>query len=267
MTRHIILTILCLIFLAGSNSCKSQSKIIYRAKDSLQIEELKREIEQNDVEADSLKYTIKYLQARYKNGSDSMLSNQERLYFLKNKSGGFSLKDLSALVIAVIAVSLSLLVIIKEKWNKNLDFISEIDKQFISNPVLWSIYDIERNKYPLSRKKRSTESPEERAGKLKAFCYYKLNNFESVLLSTFPWSNTRKTWEAYIVHLIVECSLFNEISIEVSENYIYNIKYRKKIKKFLALAKTIEPYYKKFVRNEITREAYFGVAKKNLRIK
>ena len=170
-------------------------------------------------------------------------------------------------MISVLAVSLSLLVVIKEKWNKNLDFISEIDKQFIANPTLWSVYDSESENYPVPKQHPGVETAEERAGKLKALCYYKLNNFESVLLSTFPWSNTRKAWEAYMVHLIIESGLFKEIATEVSENYIYNVRYRKKIKKFLARAATIEPWNKKFLRNEITKEDKLNAAQQNLTIK
>ena len=70
-----------------------------------------------------------------------------------------------------------------------------------------------------------------------------------------------------MVHLIIESGLFKEITTEISENYIYNVRYRKKIKKFLARAATIEPWYQKFLRNEITKEDYFNAAKQHLKIK
>jgi len=242
---------------------------VSQTKDRLQIIELNKKIKSKQVEIDSLTYLTKDLQNYSNSYIDSNIIKQQTLYFLVNKNEGLGLKDLAALLISVLALLLSFIVLNKQNWNKNLDFISEIDKQFITDPTLWAIYDLEASNYPLSKSSLTEETDAERKGKLRAFCYYKLNNFESVFLSTYKWSKTRKAWEAYMVHLIVESSLFKDVIEEASDNYIYNINYRKRLIKFIELAESLKKSYDtyKAAPNITAKKNYHNAAKKILKIK
>lgn len=259
--RHLI-TIIVLVIILGSGALGSSScrKMACLEKDSIEIVETSKKIKLAEYEIDSLNCLKAELQKRANKYSDLVVPKENK---------GLESKDLAALLISLLALMISYFVLRKENWNKNLDFISEIDKQFISDPTLWAVYDLEKDKYPLVKQISKQESEEERTGKLKAFCYYKLNNFDSVFLSTNRWSNNRKAWEAYMVHLIVESSLFKEIVTDASENYIYNIDYRKKLKKFLLLAATLEPTYNDYKTNQTSEKKaiYYATAKKILQVK
>ena len=106
MRLYIIFVVWCLLFSGALNDCAAQQKILTQTTDSLQIEALKRKIRQHEIEADSLKYIIKSLHSPYKNPADSNAGRQETLYFLTTKNNVFSIKDLLAIMISVLAVSL-----------------------------------------------------------------------------------------------------------------------------------------------------------------
>lgn len=75
----------------------------------------------------------------------------------------------------------------------------EINKQFVSNPDLFSIYD----DYPRPPQLVSDKAFEE---KLKALGYMHLNVFE-IVFAVLPWGASRKTWREYFRDCLNRCSV------------------------------------------------------------
>jgi hypothetical protein len=151
----------------------------------------------------------------------------------------------------------------KEKSNRQIEFLSEIDKMLIDNPYLWTLYDTRKAQFTLSNNAKITQ--QELDGQLDAFCYYHLNNFELVFLYPSANKETRKTWKDYMVHLIVSSTEFRQILTKESDGYIYNEPYRKQMKDFLALAKKIIPFYTQYVANSISQADYYKAAREILK--
>jgi hypothetical protein len=75
----------------------------------------------------------------------------------------------------------------------------EINKQFVSNPDLFAIYD----DYPRPQQLVSDNAFQE---KLKALGYMHLNVFE-IVFAVLPWGASRKTWRKYFRDCLNRCSI------------------------------------------------------------
>jgi hypothetical protein len=129
----------------------------------------------------------------------------------------------------------------KERNNKQLEFLAELDKMIMNDPVLWAIYD--KHIATFIKAENSAITPELLDGKLKAFCYFHLNNFELVFLYPPLWFNSLRTWEDYLVHFIVSSTLFRLIVDKQCEGYVYNPRFIKWLKKVRALSEIVQPAF------------------------
>lgn len=65
-------------------------------------------------------------------------------------------------------------------------------------------------------------------GQLKAFCYYKLNNFE-LALKKLHWFQNKDSWEKYLKDVITKSSKFKNIANDAKNNEIFNKAFRDKL--------------------------------------
>lgn len=67
-------------------------------------------------------------------------------------------------------------------------------------------------------------------GKIRAFAYYKLNNFELALPSAAEYNEERTaSWESYIQEVIIKSEVFRGIVLEAIASKIYNQSFREKL--------------------------------------
>lgn len=86
-------------------------------------------------------------------------------------------------------------------------------------------------------------------GKIRAYCYFKLNSFELVFNYNQLTGASNTVWEDYMINSMIDSSSFYDIAKKESVGYLYNKKYREKLKDLIAIAdlcKAKEP-------NEINR--------------
>jgi hypothetical protein len=152
----------------------------------------------------------------------------------------------------------------KEKSNKQIDFLSEIDKMLINNPYLWTLYDTRKSNFTITGCNNLEVGQQELDGQLEALCYFHLNNFE--LVFSYPSANmeTRRTWSDYMVHLIVSSTRFREVMKKEADGYVYTAPYRRKMKELLGLAEKIMPFYEQYATDPNSRQVYYDAAKKIL---
>lgn len=165
-------------------------------------------------------------------------------------------------VIGGFGIALTFHSVKKERSNRQIDFLSEVDKLLMQDPYLWAIYDIHQEKFKISVSSQMTQ--DELDGKLDAFCYFHLNNFELVFLYPSQVKASRKTWTDFMVHLMVSSTKFKEIATKESTGYIYNEDYQKIIIKLLRVADQIIPSYLQYRTDESKRQEYHTAAKRIL---
>jgi len=172
-------------------------------------------------------------------------------------------KYLLTFLISAFALILSYRTLQKERSNRHLDFLSEVDKLLIANPCLWAIYDKEKDNYPATKCSPTNEN--ELEGKLNAFCYFHLNNFELVFLYPPSRRKAKKTWEDYMIHLIVSSTKFRDILTKESSGYVYNEEYQERMVKLLTVANNILPYFEEYKSDKIERSQYYSKPKEILK--
>ncbi len=141
----------------------------------------------------------------------------------------------------------------RDKTYKDLGLICEIDKQLVSNPELWGLWD--SNKTSLDyfytqqlskdglqqdeideRRKREEKKLED---KLMAFAYFKLNISEAAMESNHK-SEMEITWEKYLVHTILHSSRFRKIIEKESRDIVYSESFKRQMCCFLSIVEDIE---------------------------
>ncbi len=159
MRNSVRLAIIYITFIWTTFGCTAQKKL-NTATNDVQIDSLRKMIREGNIEVDSLAQILTLLNGD-KRQPDSIERRQTGIYILNDREHGLGLKDMFAILLSFFALLISYLVMRNTRWNKNLDFISEIDKQFISDPGLWAVYDVEKDNYPINRVAES-ETPNKR---------------------------------------------------------------------------------------------------------
>lgn len=88
--------------------------------------------------------------------------------------------------------------------NRNLNYLSELDRFLIEKPILWQFYDT----YYHQAMSNGEEIVDE--NELRGFIYYKLNHFEITLLEKNMGDMTRMGWDNYMIYCMNHSSKFRE---------------------------------------------------------
>lgn len=164
--------------------------------------------------------------------------------------------------LAAIALFLSYRAFRRDKRNKNLDFLAEVDKQLIATPYLWAIYDIHRDKF----QPNDSITPEALEMKLTAFCYFHLNNFEPVFRDLFVFNKQHYVvWRNYMVHLIATSTLFRDIMEREIKGFVYTQDYQKRMERYLKIAQPVIDLYEQRKAGTIDDEVFHSKTNKYLK--
>lgn len=104
---------------------------------------------------------------------------------------------------------------------------------------------IKRN---LEEEALSADAELKRQDKLRAFCYFKLNNFEAAVARQYK-GDTKKTWTKYMVHTILNSPMFKNIVKKESIDIIYSEEFKKKLKEYLEIADIVKKELNKILAN------------------
>jgi hypothetical protein len=92
--------------------------------------------------------------------------------------------------------------------------------------------------------------------KLEAFCYYKINNFESVFAEGKKKGKVYETWRYYMVHTIMRSGIFKKTVGEAINGKLYEPGYTKLLREFVTMAEKLKPYYDSFKNKQIGDDEY-----------
>ena len=168
------------------------------------------------------------------NAVDSVL--QQMLFKkLTEQESPWKVEWILPLIVSLVALWFSIQAFGRDKSYQNVAFLSEVDKLLIEHPYLRGIYDDHLAKFPVGKGMLKDVSQEEYDGKLYAYCYYLINNFEVIFKYSKPGSSNRKSWENYMVHLMRKSTLFKTKVKNASVDNIFDVTYQDELKKLLAL--------------------------------
>lgn len=154
----------------------------------------------------------------------------------KKKDEKNPLEWLAPLIVSLFALWLSIKAFGRDKSYQNAAFLSEIDKLLIEHPYLRGIYTNQYHNYSPGTGMLEKVTQAEYDGKLYAYCYYLINNFEVVFKYSRKGSSNRTSWENYMIHLLRESVLFKEKVKDAITNPIFDTSYQKELKRLLCLA-------------------------------
>lgn len=137
------------------------------------------------------------------------LGKPQRPYQVKIVDDGIGTKDwvgfgltFAAIVVSAFALyqlSLAKKALVQSVDNRNLEYLSEIDRMLIEKPELWRFYDAYQHK----GKKVSK-------GALRGFIYFKLNHFEITLNEEHLRDTTRRSWQNYMIYCLQHSTPFRK---------------------------------------------------------
>lgn len=78
-----------------------------------------------------------------------------------------------------------------------------------------------------------------RVDRLRAFCYFKLNNFEWAMERNHD-KQIQEAWDNYMIHTVIHSTLFKNILKKERDDIVYSIKFRTKIGQFLSISDKVE---------------------------
>jgi hypothetical protein len=167
-----------------------------------------------------------------------------------------------SLAISVFALGYAYYVYRKVRWT-NPDFLNGIEKLFVGQPYLKGIYDMHKDEYA---KQPNGMAAVELHQCLEAFCYYHLNNFETVYLCLNPLFkikhgkkvDPRKTWQDNLIRLLLGSTLFREIVEKESVRNRYNFAFLVQIREMLKLAEELSPIYERYKSGKINKMKYIA---------
>ena len=186
----------------------------------------------------------------------------------KEEKGDLSAIDVLNLVVASLALITSCVAIFythrqfeRDSGIRSLEFVSEIDKMLMENPYLWQIYDENKERFPVNDPVQLLELE----GKIEAFCYYCINNFELVILRNKEDGLQLYAWKSYMIHTIVHSSIFKKLVNDSCTDFFYSTDYQKVLKELVDISKLVEIYFEKYCKKEIDKYEYNELAKKTIK--
>ncbi|HLP64747.1 hypothetical protein [Flavobacterium sp.] len=121
-----------------------------------------------------------------------------------------SVKDVIDVIISILTLLMSLFVIYQivltkkaltqNVTNRNLSYLTELDRFLITNTNLWQFYDVYYDDAII--KINDNE--------LRGLIYYKLNHFEITLNETNLKKNNRRSWSNYMIYCLQHSRKFRE---------------------------------------------------------
>lgn len=147
-----------------------------------------------------------------------------------------AVKDVVPIILAGLALAVSVNVASNSSRDRRVNFICEVDKMMIETPELWAMYD---NHYLSSK---ALKEDLQLAGKIDALCYYILNNLEIAYKANHWYSPQRnawrKAWRNYLKELYTNSTRF-KVAVDYSvKNELYSIN-------FLTFLKSLDSFTKK----------------------
>jgi hypothetical protein len=170
------------------------------------------------------------------NSADSLLQKSLIKHLQQKESPWKFFEWLLPLVISSIALWFSIKAFGRDRSYQNAAFLSEVDKLLIEHPYLRGIYNSHYPKFTPGTGMLEKVTQEEYDGKLYAYCYYLINNFEVIFKYSKKGSSNRVSWENYLIHLMKESDRFKEKVKDASTNSIFDITYQEELKKLIAVA-------------------------------
>lgn len=131
------------------------------------------------------------------------------------------IKDFLPPFVAAIAMYVSLKALSNTKREKRVAFMTDVDKQLIDNPRLWTMFD---NHFLINDK---TKNDQELRAKIDGLCYLILNNLEVAYNTSSRYSSAREAWKNYYVDLCETSTKFKAIAQYSISKRLYSKKFLK----------------------------------------
>ena len=144
--------------------------------------------------------------------------------------------SLFAMGISILSLVLSYKSLNRDLSYKHVSFLSEVDKLLVEHPYLRGIYDSQLPLFKAGSGMLTNCTQHEYNTKLYAYCYYLINNFETVFKHSEKGSTNRISWEKYMQHLIKNSTLFKSKVEDATTNPIFDTTYQEELKTLLANA-------------------------------
>lgn len=170
------------------------------------------------------------------NNLDSLLQKSLIKHLQEKESDWKFLEWLFPLAVSIIAMWFSIKAFSRDRSYQNTAFLSEVDKLLIEHPYLRGIYNIHYSDFKPGTGMLEKVTKVEYDGKLYAYCYYLINNFEVIFKYSKKGSSNRISWENYMIHLMKESDLFKDKVKDASINSIFDTTYQAELKRLLAVA-------------------------------
>lgn len=167
--------------------------------------------------------------------ADSLLQQTIIKKLTESESSWKPFEWILPLIVSLFALWFSIKAFGRDKSYQNVGFLSEVDKLLIEHPYLRGIYDNQLANFPPGTGMLQHVTQAEYDGKLYAYCYYLINNFEVIFKYSKKGSSNRRSWENYMVHLMRESTLFKTKVKNASVDNIFDVTYQDELKKLLAL--------------------------------
>lgn len=157
---------------------------------------------------------VLFMSMTYSYGNGTPFNDDKHPAYIEivNKSGWFTQNILGLASLLISSIALAQLIyarmaIHQDVKNRNLSYLSELDRMLIEDPKLWQFYDEDAKDV---KPAKNGDDPVICEGKLKAFIYYKLNHFEITLTEENMSPHTAEAWNSYMIYCLQSSSRFTK---------------------------------------------------------